>query len=205
MIRINLLGRPRPRVRRRVPIAGTLQLALFLIAVAAAVTVLGAVYYTTQNEIAKLRAEIAQKEREKRQLDDVRRDIQMLQQRERLLLDQIQVIETLRRNQAGPVRLLEAIGDTVSRTDTLWLTAIEERSSNEIEFRGMAGSVNAVANFITNLKRSGYFENVELKESAQQPQRDGVSNFEFTLTAKFSLPAPPQAASAPASATGGRL
>ena len=30
---------------------------------------------------------------------------------------------------------------------------------------GTAGSINAVANFITQLKHSGYFDQVEIKES----------------------------------------
>lgn len=203
MIRINLLGRPRPKVRRRVPIAGSLQLALFLMALAAALLVLGYDWYKTKTRIDDLQVAIAEKERERRQMSRLEQKIQQYEAERRRLDAQIKVIDDLKRNQAGPVRLLEAVGDTVSQTDTLWLTAVDQRSANEIEFQGMAGSLKAVADFITNLKRSEYFDSVELKESAQQPQQEGAAYFKFILTAKFALPASPGAASAPAAASGG--
>ena len=95
--------------------------------------------------------------------------------------------------------MLEAVGNTVSLTETLWLTNMDEQADNTIQFKGVAASVDAVANFITNLNRSGYFQNVEIKESIQK-EKEGMANFEFTLTAKFVLPAPP---AAPPAAGGG--
>ena len=196
MIRVNLLGRPSPRVKRRVAIAGTLQLVLFAIPVGLALLALGSEYYTTQRLIEELRANIQQKESEKRTLAQLQKEVAEYEAEVRRLQGRRDVIENLQRNQAGPVRLLEAVGNTVTLTDTLWLTSMEERSENQIEFKGVADSVDAVANFITNLNRSGYFQNVEMKESVQKALREGVTSFEFTLTAKFSLPTPPAAPTA---------
>lgn len=193
MIRINLLGRPRPKVKRRVAIAGTLQLVLFAIPVVVALVVLVVEYSFVQTDITRLRADIQQKESEKRTMAQLEKEIQEYEAEQRRLQARLDVIENLKRNQAGPVRLLEAIGNTVSLTETLWLTAMEEQGDNSIQFKGQAGSVEAVANFITNLNNSGYFRDVEIKESVQKPEREGVANFEFTLTARFALPAPPAA------------
>lgn len=205
MIRINLLGRPRPRVKRRVAIAGTLQLVLFVIPLAAALLALIVHLYLIRGDIAQLQEDIAQKQTEKRQMAQLEKEINEFEAKQRLLRGRIDVIENLKRNQSGPVRLLEAVGDTVSLTDTLWLTSMEEKGPNEIEFQGMAGSIDAVANFITNLNRSGYFENVEMKESIEVPKTEGGRRFEFTLSAKFSLPAPPpETPAAPAAGAGGQ-
>ena len=63
---------------------------------------------------------------------------------------------------------------------------------------------NAVADFITNLSQSGVFSNVELQESVQRPDNEGSISFEFTLTAEFALPVPPEAsADSQAAAAGG--
>lgn len=201
MIRTNLLGRPRPKVKRRVAIAGTLQLVLFAIPVAVALIALVVHYSLIQRDISKLREDIAQKESEKRTMAQLEKEINDYEAEQRRLQGRLDVIENLKRNQAGPVRLLEAVGDTVTLTETLWLTSMEEKPGSQIEFKGRAGSVNAVANFITNLSSSGYFQDVEIKESVEKPQQGAASSFEFTLTAKFSLPAPP----APPSGTGGGM
>jgi len=191
MIRINLLGRPRPKVKRRVAIAGTLQLVLFAVPVLVAVAVLVVQYVFIKGDINALQQQIEQKESEKRTMAQLEKEIKEYEEEQRRLQGRLDVIEGLKRNQAGPVRLLEAVGNTVSLTETLWLTSMEEQADT-IQFKGLAGSVEAVANFITNLNRSGYFQNVEIKESVQK-EKEGVVNFEFTLTAKFVLPAPPAA------------
>lgn len=198
MIRINLLGRPRPKVKRRVAIAGTLQLVLFAVPVLVAVGVLVLQYTFIKSDINKLQADIQVQETKKRTMAQLEKEIKEYEDEQRRLQGRLDVIENLKRNQAGPVRLLEAVGNTVSLTETLWLTSMEEQADT-IQFKGLAGSVEAVANFITNLNRSGYFQNVEIKESVQKA-KEGVTNFEFTLTAKFVLPAPP---AAPPAAGGG--
>ena len=194
MIRINLLGRPRPRVKRRVAIAGTLQLLLFLIPLGLALGLLGLRYTLIQRDIAETNEKIALKESEKREMGKLKSDIEQYKAQEKKLKAQQEVITDLQTNPTGPVKLLEAVGTTVSLTDTVWLISMEEKPDNVIEFKGWAGSVEAVANFITNLNKSTFFENVEIKEAIQKPQpQGGGTNFEFTLSAKFKLPPPPPA------------
>ncbi len=204
MIRINLLGRPRPKVKRQVAIAGRLQLILFVIQVGLAVLVLAAEYYMIKSENEKLGKEIAGMTREVQQKAKLKQEIQAFEADQARLQGKRDVIDELKRNQAGPVRMLEAIGNTVSITETLWLTSLGEQAGGKIEFKGLAGSLNAVADFITNLSQSGVFSNVELQESVQRPDSEGSISFEFTLTAEFALPAPSGAsADSQAAAAGG--
>ena len=204
MIRINLLGRPRPKVKRQVAIAGRLQLILFVIPVSLAILVLTIHHSMIKGDIEDLNQKIAEKNREKQQMAQLQQEIQAFETDQSLLRGRIEVIEELKRNQAGPVRMLEAIGNTVSITETLWLTSLGEQAGGKIEFKGLAGSMNAVADFITNLSQSGVFSNVELQESVQRPDSEGSISFEFTLTADFALPAPSEAsADSQAAAAGG--
>jgi Tfp pilus assembly protein PilN len=117
------------------------------------------------------------------------------------LQQRIGIIEQLQRNRTGGQELLDALANTVSRTDTLWLTSLD-RHGDSLTMVGMAGSLNAVANFITELKHSGYFDQVEIKQSAQDDKDPAVQTFNFTLTATFALPktGPDAATPAPANA-----
>jgi Tfp pilus assembly protein PilN len=64
------------------------------------------------------------------------------------------------------------------------------RKGNTIAFDGASASINSVANFITALKRSGYFQKVDIKESKQDEKSTGIQTFLFQISAEIS---PPQA------------
>jgi Tfp pilus assembly protein PilN len=53
---------------------------------------------------------------------------------------------------------------------------------------GASASVNSVANFITALKRSGYFQKVEIKETKQDDKNTGIQTFLFQMSAEISPP-----------------
>ena len=62
------------------------------------------------------------------------------------------------------VQLLNTITQTVNSTDAVWLSKMSD-DGKSISMDGMALSTTAVANLISNLKKSGYFKNIELKET----------------------------------------
>jgi Tfp pilus assembly protein PilN len=83
------------------------------------------------------------------------------------------------------------------------------RKGNVLSMEGSSASINAVANFITALKRSGYFQKVEIKESKQDEKNTAVQSFLFQISAEIApppavqtrpanAPAPAAAAKAPA-------
>ena len=79
-----------------------------------------------------------------------------------------------------------------------------DRKADALTINGAAGSINAVANYITQLRRSGYFQSVEIKESHQDESNKTVQIFLFSLSAEFGLPqsagAAPVVSSSPAPA-----
>jgi Tfp pilus assembly protein PilN len=188
MIRINLLGRARPKVAREtVPLESTLQL-LFL--VAALVVSFGVLYFhwhSMNSEATDVRSHIQKQLGEKSHLEQLKNQVDNFERQKMLLQERISVIETLQRNRTGGQELLNALANTVSRTDTLWLTSLD-RNGDALTIQGTAGSINAVANFITELKSSGYFDEVEIKESTQDPKNVAIQTFNFILTAQFALP-----------------
>jgi type IV pilus assembly protein PilN len=198
MIRINLLGRTRPKAQRTtVPLEATLQIALLVIALVVSVGALYGHYTLLDRENTKVVAHIQKQMGEKARLEQLKQQVDNFEKQKAVLQQRISVIEGLQRNRTGGQELLEAVANTVSRTDTLWLTSID-RKGDSLTINGSAGSLNAVANYITQLKRSGYFQTVEIKESHQDDSNKALQIFSFSLTAQFGLPQ--SAGAAPASA-----
>ena len=84
------------------------------------------------------------------------------------------------------------VANTVVRVDQLWLTSLE-RKGDTLHIAGEAGSVNAVANFITQLKRSGYFDKIEIQEAKEDDVAKSVTTYGFTMSAAIA-PATSQSA-----------
>jgi Tfp pilus assembly protein PilN len=188
MIRINLLGRIRPKAQRTsVPIEATLQFVLLAIALVASLGALYGHYLLLDRENTKVAAHIQKQTGEKARLEQLKQQVDNFEKQRAVLQQRIGVIEGLQRNRTGGQELLEAIANTVSRTDTLWLISVE-RKADALTINGAAGSINAVANYITQLRRSGYFQTVEIKESHQDESNKTVQIFLFSLTAQFGLP-----------------
>jgi Tfp pilus assembly protein PilN len=188
MIRINLLGRERPKAARApVPLEATLQIVFLVAALVLSFGLLYGHYWQMNKQDVVLQEHIQRQTSEKARLEQLKQQVDTFEKQKALLQRRIGVIEDLQRNRTGGQELLEAIANTVSRTDTLWLTSVERKGDN-LSVAGSAGSINAVANFITQMKRSGYFQQVEIKESHQDDTNKAVQIFLFTLTAQFALP-----------------
>jgi type IV pilus assembly protein PilN len=208
MIRINLLGRSRPKAARTsVPLEATLQIALLVIALVASCGILYGHYLLMQRENNQVLERIRRQTGEKARLTQLKQQVDNFEKQKAVLQQRISVIEELQRNRNGGQELLDAIANTVSRTDTLWLTSVD-RKGDALTINGAAGSINAIANYITQMKNSGYFQQVEIKESHQDDSNKAVEIFIFTLTAQFGLPqsagatAPPSPSATTAPPTG---
>jgi Tfp pilus assembly protein PilN len=190
MIRINLLGLPRPKKGKRggaaaaaaagVPGEGP-GAVLFLVAgLVIGVLGFGYTYWAASNEQKRLEKEMQAAIAEGTRLSAVKQKYDQRKKEADAFEKRVKVIDELRAAQSGPVDLLNTIGTTVNNTDAVWLAGMSE-AGNNVNIEGMALSTQAVANLITNLKRSGYFKNVEIKDATQDPQVKDMTTFNFTL------------------------
>lgn len=197
MIRINLLGQIRPKAARRPVDTGAALPVVFIGAgVVLGILVLGFFYYTWQQQLNKENAEIKRLTAQKTELEQTKQQVEAFEKQKAVLQQRVSTIEQLQRDRTGGQELLDMVANTVSRTENLWLTEMI-RKGNTLSFEGESASINAVANFITALKRSGYFQKVEIKESKQDEKSTTVQTFGFQITAEI---APPQPAARPAAA-----
>ena len=183
MIRINLLGQARPKAAKKsVPLEATVQVIFLVAAIGLAVVVLGVTYFQQKRQLDDVNAKISQLRAEKASLEQIKSEVEQYERQKAVLQQRIDVIETLQRNRTGGQELLQMVANTVVRVDNLWLTTLE-RKQDALNIEGEAGSINAVANFITQLKRSGYFDKVEITEAKEDDLVKSAQTFNFKMTA----------------------
>jgi len=187
MIRINLLSIPRSKRGKRTVVtapvvsgSGPNLLVVSLVVVVLAALVNLGWWYKLNQESRRIAAEMVKAERENRDLIQVKSRVEQKNKQAELYQRRVDVIDQLRAQQSGPKELLTMIGDTVNATDAVWLNKMNDDGAN-ISIEGTALSVDAIANLMANLKRTGYFKNVEMKESYQDDQVRAMQAFVFTL------------------------
>ena len=183
MIRINLLGQTRPKATKQsVPLENGLSIILGIAAIVIAGVVLFTMYLSQKKQLDDTNATIAQLRAEKASLQQVKQDVDRFEDQKRALQTQIDVIEGLQKNRTSAQELLQMVANTVVRVDQLWLTSLD-RKGDALSIGGEAGNINSVANFMTQLKRSGYFDKIEIQEAKEDDVVKSVTTYGFTMTA----------------------
>lgn len=119
-------------------VAATLGCGYFFMTLTAEIDDTNARIVTAKAEVAKLQLEKAKKD----ELERKRKSFQ----------DQVNLIERLKAEQGGPVRMLDEIQKALP--DFVWLTKMEQTGAT-LKITGEASNNNAIADFLANLQRAG--------------------------------------------------
>jgi len=189
MIRINLLGTPKAKGKRAAASAaavletgepGSPQLKI-AVALVLAVGFNGWTWHHLDKEAITIAKNMQVAEQKNRELAEVKAKYLERQRQADNYKRRVDVIDQLRANQAGPVELLNTIGDTINNTEAVWLNTMKDQG-NSVDIEGMALSTDAVASLIENLQKTGHFRNIEIKETYQDDTYKEMQAFQFTLT-----------------------
>lgn len=140
----------------------------------------GAAYWLQKQKNDAKEAEVAAAQREVDQLASVIKEVDDFKAKKGELERKIGVINDLKANQRGPVRVM----DYVSRAlpELLWLDQMVMKGDS-IHLEGRAFNTNAVANFIDNLDKVPEFDEPTLKSN--ELQQGGVYKFVINLNFSF--------------------
>jgi len=188
MIRINLLGTPKPKKGKKaasVPSMPTFSegpniFLVLLVVIALTAGGNGVWYWKLNRDAEKLTQAIAKADAENRRLSEVKTRYLEREKQKNDYKRRVDVIEQLRAAQSGPVNLLSTIGNTVNTTEAVWLSTMNEDGQN-VNIKGVALSVQSIADLMKNLKNTGYFRNIEIKESYQDESVKDMQAYIFTL------------------------
>jgi Tfp pilus assembly protein PilN len=138
-------------------------------------------WYRLDHQSKAIEAQIKVAEQKNRELADVKARFLERQTQANNYKRRVDVIDGLRQNQTGPVNLLAMLGQTVNGTEAVWLSKMDDQGPS-VSLEGTALSTDAVATLIGNLQKTGFFKNVEIKETYQDEQIKDMQAFQFTLT-----------------------
>jgi type IV pilus assembly protein PilN len=191
MVKINLLSEgKRPAAVRKAKVPGALKLEgqevgqwMLLAGILIWAVIFGFVMWNQKNKIEAKREEVAQAQREVEALAAVIKEVEDYKAKKAELERKIGIINDLKANQRGPVRVM----DYVSRAlpELLWLDRLRV-SGDSIQITGRAFNTNAVANFIENLDKVPEFDEPTLEGTEEQ----GGGVYRFTINFKYSFAKP---------------
>lgn len=189
MIRINLSSLAPPKTKRggkrasaavSTPGEGSSTMVLALVFLIVLVAAMGTWTWIVQQQTKKLEADWQNVYRENQRLAEVKAQYEASKRKADLYQRRVKVVDDLKEAQKGPVNLLNVVADTVNKTDAVWLDTMTT-DGKTLNFTGMALSADAVADLMANLRKTGQFKSVEIKETSQDASVKEVQAFKFEL------------------------
>ncbi len=186
MIKINLLSEgKRPAAVRKKSAGSKLEGQdigqwMLLAGIAVGLLALAAAWWLQNQKTTAKQEEVAAAQREVDQLASVIKEVEDYKGKKSELERKIGIINDLKANQRGPVRVM----DYVSRAlpELLWLDSMSMKSDS-ITVEGRAFNTNAVANFIDNLDKVPEFDEPTLKST--DLQAGGIYKFRVDFNYSF--------------------
>jgi len=187
MIKINLVAERKPTKAKGPGLLSGLTLGTninnYLVAglLVAGLAVVGVTYWRLSSRLSALRAEVAENQAEYDRLKPIIAEVERFKVNNEELKRKIKVIEDLKANQHGPVRLMDEVSSALP--DLLWLERVDLKG-DIIAVDGKALNPPAVANFLENLKRVPSFQ--EPKVTSITAATAGAANlYNFQLSFVF--------------------
>ena len=184
MIRINLAPPSTKKARPTFSTTSGVNLGLvFGVVSVALIALLGGYWWKVSSEIGRLNGEIAQAEAEKIRLAAIIGEGQRYKREKEELESRVNAIEQIARDQARPAYLMDAMADVLPAD--LWLSRIEEKGQ-QLRLAGTTYSSVALSDFMSNLKASGKFKDVDLVESRQDLTKS-PRTITFEVSCRFEI------------------
>ncbi len=175
MIKINLLPTKKKPPKKVIDLQQQVILAVLVLVLV--VIALG-YYWKTQNDrIAMLQNEKAAAEKQIADQDNMLKEVKNVEEERKKVSEKIEIIEKLKKNQAGPVQLLDAVSTALPKG--VDVSSISE-NNNSINIEGEAFTNEDVVRFIDNLKASPLLKDVMLLETIQKTQ-DKIDSYRYKL------------------------
>jgi type IV pilus assembly protein PilN len=180
MIKINLLPYQKAaKVRRQQ--AMEVQYLLAGIVLVVFVLVLGFFWWSLNqrvDELTKTRDNMtAQLEVLKKKV----KEVQDVEKKKKLVESKIAIIAQLKKNQQGPVHILDELSRYLP--DRVWLVSLMQKSDG-FDLDGRATTNFEIVDYVNNLKSSPFISDIQLVES-RQAHEGGLTIYSFKMSFKF--------------------
>jgi type IV pilus assembly protein PilN len=159
---------------------------IFIIGLTLLGVLLAAGYWWMENQkLADKNEQVAQRQKEADKLETIIKDVEDYQKRKDNLQKRIDLINQLKQNQKGPVKVMDRISQDLP--DLVWLDKMSV-SGGTIQLSGRGLNPNAVANFVEAVKNDPLFDEPELSNLTQVSVAPLVYSFDMTFHFSYSQP-----------------
>lgn len=183
MIRINLLTEARGAAARKktalLPSGARLNNLILLGGVALGLLYIGIMALILTSRSRHLDEDIARANEEVARLRSIIDEVKGYETKKASLEAKIQLINNLKTNQKGPVRLMDEISKALP--DLVWLSDLTV-SGQQVNLKGRTLSPNAVAAYLENLKKSPFFAEPVFRNLGRDAGTQGLYSWEMSLT-----------------------
>lgn len=142
------------------------------------VVVAGGWWFLKNNELKDRQETVANKQAEADRLQQIIKQVDDYTKRKESLQKRIELINQLKQNQRGPVKIMDRISQDLP--DLVWLDKMT-MSGGLVTINGRGLNPNAIANFVDNVKHDPLFEEPAVSAVSQVNASPPVYGFDMTF------------------------
>ena len=146
-------------------------------------------WFVTNRTLANRQATVTERKAEADKLEAIIKEVEDFQRRKDSLQNRIDLINQLKQNQKGPVRIMDQISRDLP--DLVWLDKMTV-AGGSISISGRGLNPNAIANYVDNIKNDPYFEEPALSNVTEVAGKTLVYNFDMDFKFSYAPKAPGQ-------------
>lgn len=158
----------------------------FIVLIVSVVLLLGTLIFV-QWELNKKKedtlAQISKTQKDIAYYKSLTTEVEKKKEEQRMLQNRLDIINALRKEKAGPAKVLEEL--SIDKPEKLQLESLKKEGA-KLGMEGIALDDETIANFMTNLRKSKLFKNVDLVVS-EQVEQSNIKLKKFILSCEIIL------------------
>jgi len=163
MIKINLLLARKDKKKAGI----RKEFIVLILSIVLLVVGLGVIQYLLEKEKNDTLAQISNTKKEIAYYKSLTTEVTKAKEAQKTLQEKLNIINTLRKEKAGPAKVLDEL--SIDKPEKIHLESVKKEGS-KLGIEGIAMDDETIANFMTNLRKSKLFKNVDLIVSEQVEQ-----------------------------------
>jgi type IV pilus assembly protein PilN len=179
MIKINLLLARKEKKK----VGLRKEFIVLIVSVVILLAVLVLVQWRLEKEKEDILTQISNTKKEIAYYKSLSTEVNKAKEAQKTLQDKLNVINSLRKEKGGPARVLDQL--SINKPEKIHLESLKKEGSR-LGIEGIALDDETIANFMTNLRKSKLFKNVDLIVS-EQVEQSKVKLKKFILSCEIVL------------------
>jgi type IV pilus assembly protein PilN len=156
---------------------------VLILSIVLLVVVLGGIQYLLEGEKSDILAKISETKKEIAYYKSLTTEVLKAKEAQKTLQDKLNVINALRKEKAIPAKVLDEL--SIDKPEKIHLESVRKDGS-KLGIEGIALDDETIANFMTNLRKSKLFKNVDLVVS-EQVEQSKIKLKKFILSCEIIL------------------